>query len=83
MLGPVVSLVGGSRVPENSELILHFLASEPMESHVHGFGTSRLNVVVHNTKRCCVVGLHWAGWLLMVHLFECLLLGNSLSCIDV
>ncbi len=42
MLGPVVSLVGGSRVPEKLELILRFLASKPMELHVHGFGASRL-----------------------------------------
>jgi hypothetical protein len=83
MLGPIVSLVGGSRVPEKLELILRFSASEPMESHVHGFGVSRLNVVVHNAKGYCVVGLHWGGWLLVAHLFECLLLGVSLTCVDV
>jgi hypothetical protein len=83
MLGPVVILVGGSRVPEKLELILHFLASELMELHVHGFVASRLNVVVHNAKGCCVVSLHWGGWLLVAHLFECLLLGSSLRCIDI
>jgi hypothetical protein len=81
MLGPVVSLVGGSL--EKLELILRFLASEPMESHVHAFGALRLNVVVHNAKSCCVIGLHWSGWLLVAHLFECLSLWNSLTCVDV
>jgi hypothetical protein len=83
MLGPVVRLVGGFRAPEKLELILRFLASELMEFHVHGFGASRLNVVVLNAKSCCVVRLHWGGWLLVAHLFECFLLGSSLTCIDV
>ena len=71
MLGSVVSLIGWSRALEILELILCFLASEPMESHVHCFGASRLNAVVHNAKGCCVVGMHWGGWLLVAHLFEC------------
>jgi hypothetical protein len=83
VLGPVVSLVGWSKAPEKSELILRYAASEPMGLHVHGFGASRLNVVVHNAKGCCVVSLHWGGWLLVAHLFKCLSLGNSLTCIDV
>ncbi len=83
MLGPVVSLVGGSRAPAKLELILRFSTYKPIELHVHGFGASRLNVVVHNAKGCCVASLHWGGWLLVAHLFECLLLGNSLTCIDV
>jgi hypothetical protein len=62
VLGPGVSLVSWSRVPEKLEFILCFAASEPMESHIHGFGAFRLNVVVvHNAKGCCVVGLHWGG----------------------
>ncbi len=83
VLGPVVSFVGMSRTPEESELVLGFPASEPMESHVHGFGAFGLNVVVHNAHGCCVVGLHRNGRLLVAHLFKIALLWNSLACINV
>jgi hypothetical protein len=82
VLGPVVSLVGWSRAPEISKLILGFAASEPMELHVHSFSAPGLNVVVYNTMGFCVVDLHWGGWLFVVHFLICLLLGNSLTCIN-
>jgi hypothetical protein len=37
VLGPIVCSVGGSWVPEKTELVLGFAASKPMESHIHGF----------------------------------------------
>jgi hypothetical protein len=83
VLGPVVSLVGWSRAQEKLEFILGFAALEPIESHVHGFSTSGLNVVVYDAKGCCVVRLQWGGWLLVAYLLKCLSLRNSLMCIDV
>jgi hypothetical protein len=83
VLGPVVGFVGMSGTPEELELVLGFLASEPMESHVHGFGVFWLNVVVHNANSCCVVGLHRSGRLLVAHLFKSALLWNSLMRINV
>jgi hypothetical protein len=73
VLGPVVSLVGWSGMPES---VLGFSALVPIESHIHGFGASGLNVVVHNANGCCVVGLHWSGRLLVAHLLKCALLWN-------
>jgi hypothetical protein len=61
VLGPVVSLVGWSRAPEKSELILGFAALEPMKLQVHGFSASGLNAIVYDSKGFCVVSLHWVG----------------------
>jgi hypothetical protein len=58
VLGSVVRLVGWSRLPEKLESILGFVTLEPMELNVHGFSASELNVVVYDTKGCCVVSMH-------------------------
>jgi hypothetical protein len=49
MLGPVVSQVFLSRPPEETELILGFMASQPVKSHVHCFGLPWLNVACDYT----------------------------------
>ncbi len=67
MLGPVVGPVVGSGAPEKLELALGFAVAQPVESHVHGFSSSWLNVVVHDSKDCGVVGLYGSFWLYMAH----------------
>ncbi len=44
MLGPVVGQVCFSMLPEETELISSFTASQPVKSHVHCFGLPWLNV---------------------------------------
>ncbi len=59
------------------------VASQPVDSHVHGFGTSWLYVVVHDSEGCGVVGLHGSLGLFVAHFCKCYLLWNCFSCIDV
>jgi hypothetical protein len=70
-------------VLEKSKLNLGFAALEPMKMHVDGFSASGLNAVVYDAKGCCAVSLHGGGWLLVTHLLNFALLGNSLACIDL
>jgi hypothetical protein len=44
MFGPVVGQVCCSRPPEETELALGFMASQPVKLHVHCFGLPWLNV---------------------------------------
>jgi len=67
MLGPVVCSVGGAWAPEKSELALSFAFAQPVESHVHGFSVSWLNVVVHDSEGCGVVSLHGSLGLFVAH----------------
>ena len=67
MLCPVVCPVGGAGAPEKTELALGFAVTQPVESHVHGFGASWLNVVVHDSEGCGVVGLHGSLGLFVAH----------------
>ena len=67
MLGPVVCPIGGAGAPEKLELALGFAVAQPVESHVHGFSSSWLNVVVHDSKGCGVVGLHGRLGLFVAH----------------
>ena len=72
-MGDVSSIVGivrFSRSPVESELLLAFSVSEPMESHVHRFGSLGLDFLVDYFFCYRVVGLH-RGWRLLVsHFFE-------------
>ena len=83
MLCPVVCPVGGAGVPEKTELALGFAVVQPVESHVHGFSALCLNVVVHDSEGCGVVGLHGSLWLFVAHFCKCYSLWNCFSCIDI
>ncbi len=83
MFGPVVGLVGGSRVPVVSKLALAITAAKPMESHVHCFGAASLDVVGDDTMCCSVVGLDGCGRLLVAHLFEEVLHGDCFMGVDI
>ncbi len=54
-----------------------------MESHVHCFGATWLDVVGDNTKGCAVISLDGCGRLFVSHLFEEVSHGNDLSGIYV
>jgi hypothetical protein len=54
-----------------------------MESHVHCFHLSRLDVIIDNAKCHAVVSLYWHWGLRVSHFFECMLLGDGLAGIDI
>ena len=43
---PIVSVVEFAGAPVDAELVLAFVISEPVESHVHGFGPFGLDLSV-------------------------------------
>jgi hypothetical protein len=47
VFSPLVGTIGVVGAPEVSELLLQFVASKPMESHVHCFRLPGLDVVVY------------------------------------
>ncbi len=70
MFGPVVCSVVGSWVPVVSKLALRLMAEKPLESHVHCFSATWLDLVRDDTMCCAIVGLDGCGRLLVAHLFE-------------
>jgi hypothetical protein len=58
---PVVGEVGFAQLPINFKLLLTFAISEPVEVHIHGFGTLRLNFTIDNSIISGVVGLDGVG----------------------
>ena len=56
---------------------------KPVETHVHGFGASWLDVVVDNSKRSGVVFLDGGLGLFVAHLCKELAHWECLTCIDV
>ena len=70
MLGVVVGQVGFAGTPEETELLLCFAVSEPVEPHIHCFCLSWLNVAVDNPYCGGVVCLHRSGELRVAHFDE-------------
>ena len=70
MFGSIVGSVLGYWAPVVSELALGFTAAEPMESHVHCLGATRLDVIGDHTKGSAVVSLDWCGRLFVARLFK-------------
>ena len=83
MLSYVITIVGGSRPPVMTKFLLRFSAAEPVETHVHGFGSTRGNSIFDNSERCGVVCLHWRRWLWMSHGDEGVSGGYRFADIDV
>ncbi len=83
MFGPIVDSVVGSWMPVVVELALGVTAPQPVESHVHCFGASWLNVVGDDAMGFAVVGLDGCGRLLVAHLFKEVSLGDCFTGINV
>ena len=67
---PIVSKICFARMPKKFELLLAFPVAEPVETHVHGFGTFWLYLTVNDGIRHGIVSLDWGGRLFMPHLFQ-------------
>ena len=63
VLGPIVCQVGGARSPMEPELLLCHPTSEPVESHIHWFGSFGLYLVVDYPIGCSIVSFYGGGWL--------------------
>ena len=70
VFGPIVGSVERPRSPVVSELALGVTAPLPVESHVHRFGATWLNVVRNNAVGSAVVGLYGHGRLLVAHFLK-------------
>ncbi len=70
MLGVVVSQVGFAGTPEETELLLCFATSEPVEPHIHCFCLLLLNVAVDDPYCSGVVCVHRSWGLRVAHFDE-------------
>ena len=66
-----------------AKLLLQFSASQPVETHFHGFGQPWGDVVVDNFEGRGVVSLHWHRWLRMSHRDEQVAGRDGFTAIDV
>ena len=70
VLGVIVGLVRATGFPVYAELALLHSIANPVESHVHGFGSLGFDCVVGDSFSCGVVCLDWGGAQLFVaHFF--------------
>ena len=66
-----VRFVVSSWFPMDAELTLVDTVFDPVEAHVHCFGTFGFDCVVGNSFGCGIVCLDWSGTVLFpAHLFE-------------
>ena len=67
MLGVVVSEVLYAGFPVDVELVLVYTVTDPVESHIDGFGPSLFDGVVDDAGGAGVVDLDWCGRLRPSH----------------
>ena len=70
MFGEVVGQIVSPAAPVNDELALVDAIADPVETHVHGFGSALFDSAVRDASSTGVVGLDWCGWLRMAHVVQ-------------
>ena len=70
VLGEVVSLVSGSRLPEDVELFLANTITNPIEAHVNGLRVFHLDRVIGDAGSSAIVGLQGRGRLGMAQFLQ-------------
>ena len=78
----VVTVVVWPRSPVMANLLLHISASQPVETHVNGFGLPWGDGVVDEYKGHDVFGLHGRRWLRMFHRYGRVADGDGFTTID-
>ena len=68
MFGEIVSEVSGSGSPKDTEIVLRFFASHPIEAHVPRLASLALHVIITYTMRSGVVRLGGYLALRMAHM---------------
>ena len=70
VFGYLVTILGCPRLPVIAKLLLRFSALQPVETHVHSFGTQWGDGIVDDSEGRGVVNLHWNRWFWMSHCDE-------------
>ena len=70
VFGPVIGIVGFAGAPVKLELVVAFAVTQPVKSHIHGFGAFRLYFAIDDGICHGVVGLDGGGGLFVSHFFE-------------
>ena len=70
VFGEIIGSIGFTFAPKNLELTLADAISDPVESHVDGFGALLFDGVSRDTTCSTVIGCHGSGGLWMAHFFE-------------
>ena len=68
MLGEVVGHVVDTASPMNDKLALFDSILDPIKAHIHGFGATLLDSIVHDASGAGVVRLNERWWLFMAHI---------------
>ena len=83
MLCPIVSVIELAWTPVKAELLLCFSIAEPMESHIHCFGSFGCDFTIDDCVCHGIICLDGSGWLLVAHLLQNDSYVHCLSCHDV
>jgi hypothetical protein len=70
MFGKVVGSIGDTAAPVDNELALADAVTDPIKTHVHGFGSFLFDRVVGDAGGSAVVGDDQGSWLGMSKFFE-------------
>ena len=54
----------------NDKLALVDAIADPVETHVHSFGSALFDSAVRDASSTGIVGLDWCGWLWMAHVVQ-------------
>ena len=83
MLCPIVSVIELAWTPVKAELLLCFSIAEPMESHIHCFGSFGCDFTIDDCVCHGIICLDGSGWLFVAHLLQNDSYVHCLSCHDV
>jgi hypothetical protein len=67
VFGPVIGIVGLAGASVEFKLVLAFVVTQPVKSHVHGFGAFHLYFAFDNSVCHGVVSLDGGRWLFVSH----------------
>ena len=70
VIGYVVANIGASRIPIVTELSLGFAESNPIETHIHGFGLFGDNGIVGDSHCYVIVSVDIRMGSIPTHLYE-------------
>ncbi len=82
VLGWVVGKIFLRTFPVDVELFLSLSVAEPVEAHIHSFGSALYYVVGEDANGTFVIELEWSGTLGMAHFGEGCAHGNGIFGVD-
>jgi hypothetical protein len=67
MFGEVVCEIIGTFSPVYEKMTLLDTVTDPIKTHIHGFGTALFYGVVADAGSACIIGLDGGRWLWVAH----------------